>query len=178
MVTLHVGSGTIEIAAGQVLSFELEESLPQDAKTPKPIAMPVTPLATPDTPPSSLSPQQMADAAADKYGLPRQLVRSVMKAESGFQPEAISPKGAVGLMQLMPGTAETLDADPWIPAQNVDAGTKYLRDLLERYNGGLRHALAAYNAGPGAVDKYRGVPPFPETVNYVQRVEREWKKAE
>ncbi len=109
------------------------------------------------------SPQELADAAADRYGLPRELVRSVMAAESGFQPWAVSPKGAIGLMQLMPETAQALGADPHDPAQNVDAGARYLRDLLEKYNYGLRHALAAYNAGPGAVDKYNGVPPYRET---------------
>jgi hypothetical protein len=73
-------------------------------------------------------------------------------------------------MQLMPGTAQVLGADPHDPAQNVDAGARYLRDLLEKYNYGLRHALAAYNAGPGAVDKYNGVPPYRETINYIGRM--------
>ena len=94
------------------------------------------------------SPQELADAAADRYGVPRQLVRSVMAAESGFQPQAVSPKGAIGLMQLMPRTAQDLGADPGDPAQNVDAGARYLRDLLDRYDWRLWHALAAYNAGP------------------------------
>ena len=104
--------------------------------------------------------------------------RSVMKAESRSQADAVSPKGAVGLMQLMPSTAQGFGADPHDPAQNVDAGTRYLRNLLEKYNGALWHALAAYNAGPGVVEKYRGVPPYPETVEYVRRVEREWRKGD
>jgi soluble lytic murein transglycosylase-like protein len=123
------------------------------------------------------TPLELADAAADRYGLPRVLVRSVMAAESGFEPLAISPKGAIGLMQLMPGTAQVLGADPHDPAQNVDAGTRYLRDLLEKYNYGLRHALAAYNAGPGAVDKYNGVPPYRETIDYISRIEKKLKAA-
>ena len=124
------------------------------------------------------TPLELADAAADRYGLPRELVRSVMAAESGFQPAAISPKGAIGLMQLMPGTAQTLGVDAHDPAQNVDAGARYLRDLLERYNYGLRHALAAYNAGPGAVDKYNGIPPYRETINYIGRIEKKLRAAE
>jgi soluble lytic murein transglycosylase-like protein len=132
--------------------------------------------ATP-APAPALTPRQLADAAADKYGLPRELVRSVMAAESGFLAEAVSPKGAIGLMQLMPETAHELGVDPNDPAQNVDGGTRYLRDLLLKYEGGLRHALAAYNAGPAAVDRYNGIPPYPETINYVGRIERKLKQA-
>ena len=90
---------------------------------------------------------------------------------------AVSPKGAIGLMQLMPGTAQALGANPYDPAQNVDAGARYLRDLLEKYNYGLRHALAAYNAGPAAVDKYHGIPPYSETINYIKRIENKLKTA-
>jgi soluble lytic murein transglycosylase-like protein len=100
-----------------------------------------------------------------------------MAAESGFAPNAVSPKGAVGLMQLMPATAQILGADPRDPAQNVDAGARYLRDLLVKYNGGLWHALAAYNAGPGAVDKYGAIPPYRETIEYINRIARELKSA-
>jgi soluble lytic murein transglycosylase-like protein len=80
-------------------------------------------------------------------------------------------------MQLMPGTAADLGVDPYDPEQNVDAGARYLRDLLSKYDGALRHALAAYNAGPAAVDRYNGVPPYRETVNYVVRIENAFKKA-
>jgi len=167
VVRLFTGGGSIEMNAAQVRGFEVEEYV-----APAPAAPAAAPV------PRHLSPQQLADAAAEKYGLPRELVRSVMKAESGFAPQAVSPKGAIGLMQLMPATAETLGADPHDPAANVDAGTRYLRELLDKYNGGLRHALAAYNAGPGAVEKYQGVPPYAETVNYIVRVEREFKKTD
>ena len=154
-VRLFNGGGSIEMDAGQVLGFEADEAAP-----------PVAPAA----PTPAFSPRQMADAAADKYGLPRQLVRSVISAESGFHPQAVSPKGALGLMQLMPHTAQMLGIDARDSAQNVDAGTRYLRELLEKYHGALYHALAAYNAGPAAVDKYNGIPPFPETLHYVSRI--------
>jgi soluble lytic murein transglycosylase-like protein len=166
-VRLFNGSGTIELDAARVREFEVEEDAPQASSVPTP------PPAAP-----ALSPAQLADRAAERYGLPRELVRSVMKAESGLAPQAVSPKGAIGLMQLMPATAQSLGADPYDPAANVDAGTRYLRELLEKYNGGLRHALAAYNAGPAAVEKYQGVPPYRETVNYIRRVEHDFKKTE
>jgi soluble lytic murein transglycosylase-like protein len=155
--------GFTELQEQMVAGFEIEEAAPAPAAPPA--APPVVPpVAAP------LDPLQLADAAADKYGLPRALVRSVMKAESGFQPHVVSPKGAIGLMQLMPGTAEQLGVDPHDPVQNVDAGTRYLRDLLVRYDSGLFHALAAYNAGPAAVDRYNGVPPYRETIGYIRRI--------
>jgi soluble lytic murein transglycosylase-like protein len=168
-VRLYNADGYIEMDAAAVWGYEAEEYVP-----PAPAPAPATP--TPAAQPAP-SPAQLADAAADKYGLPRRLVRSVISRESDFQPQAVSPKGAIGLMQLMPATAEALGADPRDPAQNVDAGTRYLRDLLEKYDGGLWHALAAYNAGPGAVDKYQGVPPYRETIDYVGRIDRDLKKA-
>jgi soluble lytic murein transglycosylase-like protein len=162
-VRLYNGSGSIEMDAALVVGFEADE----------PAAV------VPDHPqPAIPSPRQLADSAADKYGLPRTLVRSVMAAESGFHTQAVSRKGAVGLMQLMPQTAEKLGVNPRDAAQNVDAGTRYLRELLERYHGALYHALAAYNAGPEAVDKYKGLPPFPETLRYVSRIAGEWKKSD
>jgi hypothetical protein len=164
-VKLYLGEGSIEMEAADVQRFEADDVVPEPACT-----APLTPVAP------QPSPQELADAAAKKYGLPPKLLRSVIQAESGFQPQAISPKGAIGLMQLMPSTAHMFGVNPQNPAQNVDAGARYLRDLLEQFNGGLWHALAAYNAGPAAVAKYGGVPPFAETINYIRRVEQEWKK--
>jgi soluble lytic murein transglycosylase-like protein len=171
-VRLYNADGYIEMDAVAVRGFEAEEYVP-----PAPAPAGWQAEACPTKAQPALSPAQLADAAADKYGLPRRLVRSVISRESDFQPRAVSPKGAIGLMQLMPATAEALGADPRDPAQNVDAGTRYLRDLLEKYDGGLWHALAAYNAGPGAVDKYQGVPPYRETINYVGKIDRDLKKA-
>ena len=111
-----------------------------------------------------------------EQGLEPQFVRSVAHAESGFRQDAISVKGAIGLMQLMPATAQSYGADPHDPAQNVEAGAAYLRELLIKYDGDARRALAAYNAGPGAVDRYRGVPPYRETRDYVARVLRKYEK--
>jgi len=162
-VRLYTGTGYIEISADQVRRIEPDG------------AAPAVSAALPAARPAS-SAQQLADAAADKYGLPRKLVRSVMRAESNFQMRALSNKGAVGLMQLMPSTAQTLGVDPHDPAQNVEGGARYLRGLLEKYNGGLWHALAAYNAGPGAVEKYNGVPPFGETINFINKIDKDVKK--
>jgi soluble lytic murein transglycosylase-like protein len=110
-------------------------------------------------------------SAAAKYNVDPALVKAVIRAESGFRPDAVSHAGAQGLMQLMPATAAGLGArDPLDPAQNIDAGTHYLRGQLDRFGGDVSLALAAYNAGPGAVAKYGGVPPFRETQNYVKNV--------
>ena len=122
------------------------------------------------------SPRQLVERAANKAGLPPELVHSVAKAESALRVDAVSPKGAIGLMQLMPGTAAQLQANPRDPEQNADAGAMYLRELLLKYNGDVAKALAAYNAGPGAVDKYKGVPPYRETRTYVNRVIRTYRQ--
>jgi hypothetical protein len=168
-VRLYNGDGYTQLPQTLISGYE------PDGRMEPPVAPVAGPLAP--VPPPTLSPEELADQAADKYGLPRALVRSVMAAESGFQADVVSPKGAIGLMQLMPGTAQTLKADPHDPAQNADAGTRYLRDLLLKYDGRLWLALAAYNAGPGAVDKYNGIPPYRETINYVKWIDTKFKKA-
>jgi len=171
-VRLYHAGGMVEMDAAGVTAFEAVDDPPA---VPAAISAPVA-AETPVAIPRALNALELADAAADKYGLPRSLVRSVMLAESGLQPNAVSAKGAIGLMQLMPDTAQTLGADPWDPAQNVDAGTRYLRELLAKYDGGLWHALAAYNAGPGAVEKYKGVPPYRETIQYIGTIQRKMEK--
>jgi Transglycosylase SLT domain len=118
----------------------------------------------------------LAVEAARRHGLDPELVLAVIAVESGFRPDAVSPKGAQGLMQLMPATARSLDvADPMDPAANVDGGTRYLGSLVSRYDGDLDKALAAYNAGPGAVDRHKGIPPYRETQGYVKKVKRKYK---
>lgn len=117
------------------------------------------------------SPEIAALAAeiAARHALDPALVLAIMRLESAFDPRALSPKGAMGLMQLMPGTAKRFGVgDPWDPAQNLRGGAAYLRFLLDRYQGDVIKAAAAYNAGEGAVDRYGGVPPYDETTAYVQ----------
>jgi soluble lytic murein transglycosylase-like protein len=119
----------------------------------------------------------LVDAASGRYRLDPDLVNSVIKAESGFNVRAVSPKGAQGLMQLMPETAMKLGVpDAFDPQANVEGGTKYLRELLERYNFDLVKALAAYNAGPQRVEQFGGVPPYFETRAYVARIVRDFNK--
>lgn len=115
--------------------------------------------------------QRLVADAARRHGLDPALVMAVVGVESGFQPQAVSPKGARGLMQLMPGTARDLGvADPFDPAANLDGGSRYLSSLVARYDGDLAKALAAYNAGMGAVARHGGVPPYAETRRYVGKV--------
>ena len=117
------------------------------------------------------------ESLAMQLGLPTELIRAVIWAESGFQPNAVSSKGAIGLMQLMPATAFELGVNPHVPSENLRGGIRYLQQLLEQYDGDedqIVKALAAYNAGPGRVSQYDGTPPFPETIGYVGKIIRRY----
>ena len=115
--------------------------------------------------------------ASKKYAIEAPLIKAVIKAESDFDPNAMSHKGARGLMQIMPMNYRLLNVEnPFDPHQNIDGGARYLREMMDRYNGKLNLSLAAYNAGPGAVDKYGGVPPYPETTEYIERVMKYYER--
>jgi len=163
MLVLQSGSGTLQFPVDQVEGIT---------------ALPTAPLkpVAPAVPPTEPSTVDILIRAALKEGLEPEFVRSVAMVESGLHQEVISPKGAVGLMQLMPMTAGQLGVDPQRSEQNALGGAAFLRQMLIRYNGNSALALAAYNAGPGAVDKYKGVPPFPETRRYVVKVLAEYAR--
>ena len=116
------------------------------------------------------STESIIEAAARKFGVDSELVKAIATAESGINQNAVSSVGAVGVMQLMPSTAENLGVNPYDERENIYGGAHYLRQLLDKFNGNLTQAIAAYNAGPGAVQQYGGVPPYAETQNYVGRV--------
>ena len=144
-----------------------------------PVHTAAAPAPLPEAP-KLLSRAEISDlinAAAEKHDVPAAFITSIVAAESAFRSDAVSAKGAVGLMQVMPETAAEMGLDAFIPEENIEAGTKYLAGLIGYYSkkrrrrrDWLKHAIAAYNAGPGNVDKYRGIPPFRETRAYVSRV--------
>jgi soluble lytic murein transglycosylase-like protein len=171
-IRLFHSGGVIEVPAKIVTGFEEEEAAPaQPAPPNQPApALEIQPTVTQD-------PRALVREAARRSGLPPEFVESVAQIESGFRPDAVSRKGAIGVMQLMPGTARTLGADPADTAQNIDAGTRLLRELLLKYDGDVVKALAAYNAGEGAVDRYQGLPPYNETRWYVKKVIDAYQKA-
>ena len=164
VVRLYSSGGIIVLPVDQVARFE-----PDDPPPPQP---PPVPLPVPDRPQEqpATDPKRLIVQAAERHGLPPELLNSVARAESGYRVDAISPKGAIGVMQLMPQTAATMSVDPFNAAENIEAGTRLLRDLLVKYDGSTHLALAAYNAGAGAVDKHKGIPPYRETQLYVDRV--------
>ena len=155
-VRLTVEGGVVEIAAAELVSVEPEDQFP--SPSPANVDFGVR-YAT------------LIHAAAQKHGVDEKLIAQVIAAESNFNASAVSRKRALGLMQLLRKTAARYSVvNVFDPAQNIDGGTHYLKDLLSRYNGNLRFALAAYNAGPEMVDRYGGVPPFAETQNYVRQI--------
>lgn len=121
--------------------------------------------------------EKIISETARRYDLDPDLIRAIIQIESGWIPDARSPKGAIGLMQLMPETSTNLAvSNPLDPRANIQGGTKYLSRLLERFRGNLVLALAAYNAGPEKVKRYKGIPPYPETRRYVRNVLKQWQK--
>jgi soluble lytic murein transglycosylase-like protein len=175
IVRLYANGGMTEMPAQQIAGFETDGEAPKPKSSIAPSESTAPLKITPTVP----SPEEIVTAAAVRNGLPPEFVHSVVSAESAYRTNAVSRKGAIGLMQLMPATASEYGADPTDPRQNVEAGTRYLRDLLLKYQNSDRQvsrALAAYNAGPGAVDRHHGVPPYRETLAYVGRVLRKYEK--
>ena len=159
-------SSYIDVPTAEIEGFEKDLSLPKPAEVP-----------AANTTSPALDLKQVVSSASAAYRLDPDLINSVILAESGFNSRAVSRKGAQGLMQLMPATAGTLGVtNPLDPEANVDGGTRYLRQLLERYNFDLIKALAAYNAGPLRVEQYRGVPPYRETRAYVARIVHDYNR--
>ena len=159
---LQMVGGFVEVPVSEVASIE-----PQDVFTPV-----IQGKAATQAPY-----REMVEQCASRYGVDADLISSVMAVESNFNPKAVSRKNARGLMQLLPETAAQLGVkDIFDPQENIDAGTRYLRTLLLRYNNDLALTLAAYNAGPQRVQLYGRVPPFPETISYVRRVKNAYRK--
>ena len=165
----RTGTGTMEFPISQIAEIKTFSEGASNEE-PKP------PNASKDPLKAALNPDELLMKAAISQGLEPELVRSVARIESGLRQGAVSIKGAVGLMQLMPSTAALLGVDAKEAEDNALAGAKFLRELLIRYSGDATLALAAYNAGPGAVEKYKGVPPYLETRQYVIKVIREYRR--
>jgi soluble lytic murein transglycosylase-like protein len=162
-------SSFTDVPTEEIASYEKDLSAPPPGRS----AASVTPALQKSA--SALPINEVVNTASATFHLDPDLVNSVIHAESGFNAHAVSPKGARGLMQLMPGTANQLGVnDVFDPEANVTGGSRYLRELLERYNFDLVKALAAYNAGPERVEQYQGVPPFRETRAYVARIVHEY----
>jgi soluble lytic murein transglycosylase-like protein len=154
-IRLYVTGGSMELPADNIVSFEPEETF--------------TVITT--APLNGGRYATLIRAAAVEHGIDEKLIEQVIAAESNFNPRAVSRKRAIGLMQLLPETAAQYSVmNAYDPAENIDGGTRYLRDLLNRYRGNVQLALAAFNAGPSAVEHYGGIPPFPETRSYVKKV--------
>ncbi len=172
------GSSFVDVPTAEIEHFEAAPASPASrlsASEKKSISSPFI-RNTPNGA-TALRLDEVVNSASGRYRLDPDLVNSVIKAESGFNARAVSPKGAQGLMQLMPGTASTLGVpNAFDPQANVEGGTKYLRELLERYDFDLVKALAAYNAGPQRVEQFKGVPPYYETRAYVARVVRDFNR--
>jgi hypothetical protein len=164
-------SSFTDVPTVEITGYERDFSLPVPADSLAGVS-----ITAPTEPTQSALPlNEVVDTASATFHLDPDLVNSVIHAESGFNPRAVSPKGARGLMQLMPSTANQLGVrNTFDPQANVTGGSRYLRELLERYNFDLLKALAAYNAGPERVEQYRGIPPFRETRAYVARVVHEY----
>jgi soluble lytic murein transglycosylase-like protein len=166
---LYIDGGYIDVSTSSIDSFEKEE-LPV-AEAPAPLPAPEVKATPAPVAVATLDLDQLIRDASKKRQIDPDFVNSVIKAESNFHPRAVSPKGAQGLMQLMPGTASKLGVkDAFDPRANVEAGTAYLSELLTLYNNDPIKALAAYNAGPQRVQQYHGVPPYRETRAYISRI--------
>lgn len=170
LIRLFHDDSEIEVPASFVARFEIEEAV-------RPAPQPALPVVAARVKATPADPKTLVREAAVRSGLPPAFVESVAKVESSMKANVVSPKGAIGVMQLMPDTAKSLGADPHDLEQNIDAGTRLLRELLVKYDGDVVKALAAYNAGEGAVDRYRGLPPYNETRQYVNKVIGAYKQA-